>query len=185
MNSFCDLTLRRDPEFPESQLMNALYAKLHRALAAAQVNTIAVCFPAFMGLKLGGVLRLVGPSAALTNLMAGYWLHGMTEYLQISGVRALPAQLQHRKWQRIQCKSSPERLRRRQMKRNGLSETQARERVPDTAAKTLKAPFLQVSSGSTGQHFRLFLKVGPPQAQPETGPFNAYGLSQTATVPWF
>ena len=185
MDSYLDLTLRPDPEFPEPQLMNALYAKLHRALAAAQVDCVAVCFPAFAGLKLGGILRLIGPSAALVNLMAEPWLHGMRDHLQISDVRALPAQLKHRQWQRIQCKSSPERLRRRQMKRHDLSEAQARERVPDTVAATLKAPFLQVASSSTGQRFRLFLKVGAIQAQPETGAFNAYGLSQTATVPWF
>jgi CRISPR-associated endonuclease Csy4 len=185
MDSYLDLTLRPDPEFPESQLMNALYAKLHRALVSAKANTIAVCFPALAGLKLGGVLRLVGPSAALTDLMAGSWLHGMTDHLLISELRALPALLKHRKWQRIQCKSSPERLRRRQMKRHNLSEAQARERVPDAVAETLKAPFLQMASASTGQRFRLFLKAGPLQAQPETGSFNAYGLSQSATVPWF
>ena len=185
MDSYLDLSLRPGPEFPESQLMNALYAKLHRALVSAQAKSIAVCFPAFAGLKLGGVLRLIGPSAALTDLMAGAWLYGMRDHLQISDVRALPVQLKHRKWQRIQCKSSPERLRRRQMKRHGLSEAQAREKIPDTAAETLKAPFLQIGSSSTGQRFRLFLKVGPLQAQPETGSFNAYGLSQTATVPWF
>jgi len=185
MDSYLDLSLRPDPEFPESQLMNALYAKLHRALVAANTDTIAVCFPQFVGLKLGAVLRLIGPSASLANLMATSWLHGMRDHLQISAMQALPAQLQHRKWQRIQCKSSPERVRRRQMKRHDLSEAQARERIPDTAAATLKAPFLQIASSSTGQRFRLFLKVGPLQAQPETGSFNAYGLSQSATAPWF
>ena len=185
MDSYLDLSLRPDPEFPHSQLMNALYAKLHRALVSMQVNTISVCFPAFTGLKLGGVLRLIGPSAALTSLMVTPWLQGMRDHLQIGAVTALPAQVKHRKWQRIQCKSSPERLRRRQMKRHGLSEAQARERIPDTAAETLKAPFLHIASASTGQRFHLFLKVGPIQAQPETGAFNAYGLSQTATVPWF
>jgi CRISPR-associated endonuclease Csy4 len=185
MDSYLDLSLRPDPEFPESQLMNALYAKLHRALVSAQANTIAVCFPAFAGLKLGGVLRLIGPSEALASLMAASWLHGMRDHLQISDVQAVPTQLKHRKWQRIQCKSSPERLRRRQMKRHNLSEAQARVQIPDAAAETLKAPFLQITSSSTGQRFRLFLKVGAVQAQPETGSFNTYGLSQTATVPWF
>jgi len=185
MDAFSDLSLRPDPEFPEPQLMNALYAKLHRALAANHSDAIAVCFPRFAGFKLGGVLRLIGPSAALEKLMGGAWLQGMRDHLQISAVQALPTQLQHRKWQRIQCKSSPERVRRRQMKRHGISEAQARERVPDSAAEMLKAPFLQIASSSTGQRFRLFLKVGALQAQPETGSFNAYGLSQTATVPWF
>ena len=185
MDSCSDLSLRPDPEFPEPQLMNALYAKLHRALAAAKADTIAVCFPQFVGLKLGGVLRLTGPEEALAKLMATSWLHGMRDHLQISAVQAVPTQLKHRKWQRIQCKSSPERVRRRQMQRHGLSAAQARERIPDSTAETLKAPFLQVASSSTGQRFRLFLKVGSLQTQPETGSFNAYGLSQTATVPWF
>jgi len=71
------------------------------------------------------------------------------------------------------------------MKRHGLDETQARERIPDSAAETLHLPFVQLRSGSTGQTFRLFLCLGPAQPTPVSGEFNAYGLSQNATVPWF
>jgi CRISPR-associated endonuclease Csy4 len=185
MDSYLDLTLQPDPEFPEPQLMNALYAKLHRALVSVQATTIAVSFPNIAGLKLGAVLRLLGPNAMLQQLMSRPWLHGMRDHLHVGAITPVPTQTQHRKWQRVQCKSNPERLRRRQMKRHNLSEAQARERVPDSAAAMLKAPFLQIASHSTGQRFRLFLKLSPAQTQPETGAFNAYGLSQNASVPWF
>ncbi|MGV2442369.1 type I-F CRISPR-associated endoribonuclease Cas6/Csy4, partial [Bacillus atrophaeus ATCC 9372] len=83
------------------------------------------------------------------------------------------------------AQSSPERLRRRFAKRHQLSEAEARERIPDSAAQMLKLPYLQLRSHSTGQHFRLFLQLGAAQEHPIAGTFNSYGLSQSATLPWF
>jgi CRISPR-associated endonuclease Csy4 len=39
-------------------------------------------------------------------------------------------------------------------------------------------------SQSTGQPFRLFLDHRPCDTA-SAGPFNTYGLSTTATIPWF
>jgi CRISPR-associated endonuclease Csy4 len=43
---------------------------------------------------------------------------------------------------------------------------------------------LNVGSQSTGHRFRLFAEHKPAPF-PVVGTFNAYGLSSTATVPWF
>ena len=71
------------------------------------------------------------------------------------------------------------------MKRHGLDETQARERILDSAAEKVDLPFVQLQSRSTGQTFRLFLSLDPEQSAPTPGDFNAYGLSRNATIPWF
>ncbi|WP_075204014.1 type I-F CRISPR-associated endoribonuclease Cas6/Csy4, partial [Serratia marcescens] len=42
-----------------------------------------------------------------------------------------------------------------------------------------------LKSLSTGQHFRLFVKQGQLQEKPTPGVFSFYGLSASATVPWF
>ena len=57
---YIDIHLRPDPEFPAHQLMAALFAKLHRALAKAQAGTIAVSFPGYRTVPttLGDTLRL-------------------------------------------------------------------------------------------------------------------------------
>lgn len=45
MDYYVDIEVRPDPEFPTSQLMSALYAKLHRALVAQGNNRIGVSLP--------------------------------------------------------------------------------------------------------------------------------------------
>ena len=46
MNHYVDIELRPDPEFVANHLMSALYAKLHRALAAQASPAIATPTPA-------------------------------------------------------------------------------------------------------------------------------------------
>lgn len=187
LTHYLDIHLRPDPEFAASHLLAALYAKLHRALVQLGADQLAVGFPGYAHkpLGLGQVLRILGSADDLSKLMALPWLTGMSDHVQVSPMAPVPAGVPHRRLSRVQAKSSPERLRRRQMKRHGLTQQQARERIPDSAAQTLKLPFLPVRSASTGQAFLLFLHLGPASETVVKGTFNAYGLSATATIPWF
>ncbi len=187
LTHYIDIQLRPDPEFAASHLLAALYAKLHRALVQLGTDQLAVGFPGYASkpLGLGQVLRILGSADGLAKLMALPWLSGMTDHVQVSPMATVPAGVTHRQLSRVQAKSSPERLRRRQMKRHGLTQAQALDRIPDSAAQTLKLPFLPVRSASTGQVFRLFLRLGPASVPGLAGTFNAYGLSATATIPWF
>lgn len=187
LTHYLDIHLRPDPEFPASQLLAALYAKLHRALVQLRSEDLAVCFPGYSEQPkgLGQTLRVLGNAEGLGQLMALPWLSGMADHVHLTATAEVPAGAVHRQLTRVQAKSNPERLRRRQMKRQGLTAEQARERIPDSATESLKLPFLPVRSTSTGQSFLLFLRLGPPCLAPEAGGFNAYGLSPTATIPWF
>jgi CRISPR-associated endonuclease Csy4 len=131
------------------------------------------------------VLRLHGTSLALHKLLTTDWLTGMRDHVACGVVLAVPTDARHRVVSRVQAKSSPERLRRRQMRRHGLTAEQAQERIPDNAAEMLNLPFLTLRSQSTGQTFRLFIRLGPEQATAVPGEFGAYGLSPQTTVPWF
>ena len=72
------------------------------------------------------------------------------------------------------------------MKRHhSLTQEQASERIPDSLARTTPLPYVQLASTSTAQQFRLFLALGAVQEAVQAGGFNAYGLSTTATIPWF
>jgi CRISPR-associated endonuclease Csy4 len=187
MLHYVDIELLPDPEFPAYQLMAALYAKLHRVLAQGGHGAIGVCFPGYAERPptLGSRMRLVGPEGELARLMAQDWLKGMRDHSEVLGPAAVPASTQHRALRRVQAKSNPQRLRRRLMKRQGLDEAQAQARIPDEAAERLALPFVLLSSASTGHSFRLYLRQGPLQREPQSGEFNAYGLSATATVPHF
>ena len=184
---FLDLRVMPDPELPAATLMSALYERLHLALARARRENLAVSFPGYnIGRgTVGDRLRLVGSLDELATLMAQPWLGGLRDQLSIDDAQVIPATAEHRTLHRVQAKSSPARLRRRQMRRHGLSEAEAAERVPDNAAERLDLPFVAMRSASTGQSFRLYLRLGPTVGHAMSGQFNSYGLSADATVPWF
>lgn len=186
MDHYLDIRLLPDPEFAPPQLMNALFAKLHRILAELDSNDIGISFPATGkgSTGLGNHLRLHGSVTALQRLIAQPWLSGMRDHAQVGELSAVPASASHGAVRRVQAKSNPERLRRRQMKRKGWSAEEASAAIPDSAAETLKLPFLTIRSVSTGQTFRLFIDQHPID-QARLGTFNAYGLSPTASLPLF
>lgn len=187
MDHYLDIRLLPDPEFPPAQLMNALFAKLHRTLARLKRDDVGVSFPEQSPGGRGGLgrqLRLHGSAPALELLMAQDWLVGMRDYIQTTAVTPVPAEIEYLAVRRVQAKSSPERLRRRQMKRKGWTAEQACAAIPDSAAELLKLPFLTVRSQSTGQAFRLFVDQRPAE-QSSPGTFNAYGLSTTSSLPRF
>ncbi len=201
MDHYVDIRLQPDAEFAPAMLMAALFTKLHKAFATGTHNDIGVSFPqmdvgdlpfvhvsrngAHPHYALGQVLRLHGTTLALHKLLATDWLNGMRDHVVCGVVLVVPTHARHRVLSRVQAKSSPERLRRRQMRRHGLTEEQAKERIPDNAAETLNLPFLTLRSQSTGQTFRLFIRLGPELDTPVSGEFGAYGLSPRSTVPWF
>ncbi len=187
ISHYLDIHLLPDPELAPHHLTEALFTKLHLALAAMDTDAIGVSFPGYAKspVQLGDQLRLVGPADALALLLSTSWLGAMRDHIRLSAVLPVPAGVEHRHLRRVQAKSSPARLRRRQIKRHGLSEAEALAQVPDSAAERLRLPFVQVRSASTGQTFRLFLDLGPAQPSSSEGSFNAYGLSSTRTIPWF
>jgi CRISPR-associated endonuclease Csy4 len=202
MNHYVDIRLQPDAEFAPAMLMAALFTKLHKALVVGAHQDIGASFPqvqeaantaavkpsrtgAHPRYRLGLVLRLHGSAVALAALMASDWLRGMRDHVLCGPVQAVPAQHGYRTVNRVQVKSNPERLRRRQMRRHGLTAEQAQARIPDSAAEMLDLPFLTLRSQSTGQTFRLFIRHGSLQDAPVLGEFGAYGLSPQTTVPWF
>ncbi len=187
MDYYLDFTIRKNPEITDSQVLNISFSKLHQALVRLQSNQIGISFPEAgkNDKTLGTRLRIHGLASGLDELMKLNWFFSLNDYIDISGINKIPAKTQHRFIQRIQSKSSAERLRRRLMKRHYIDENTALERIPDQVSKTLQLPFLQIMSGSTGQQFKLFLSHGPLLDEEVLGLFNSYGLSKGGTVPWF
>ncbi|MFN3712430.1 MAG: type I-F CRISPR-associated endoribonuclease Cas6/Csy4 [Alcanivoracaceae bacterium] len=187
MDHYIDIRLRPDPEFPAAMLMGALYGKLHRALVDLQADDIGVSFPGhkLRPRMLGDQLRLHGSAGALASLMAQPWLVGMHDHIVVSSASRAPTEAKHCLVRRRQFKTNVERLRRRRMRRHGETPELVRQRIPDSVEKKVDLPFVTLRSRSTGQSFSLFIEHGEPQRGPVDGPFNQYGLSSQATVPWF
>lgn len=184
MDHYIDIRVLPDPEFNASQLLSAVFAKLHRALAQLADGTVGVSFPD-MGKTLGERLRLHGTAPALSALEQTGWLKGLRDYTQITALQAVPDEVRFRTVRRVQVKSSAERLRRRSVSKGWLSEAEAAARIPDAVEKRSALPFIQLKSLSSGQMFRLFVEHGPIKDSPSVGKFSAYGLSMEATIPWF
>ena len=189
MNYYVEIHVAPDPEFPPAFLLNALFSKLHRALAAGQHQDIGVSFPAFKEGRrtqtLGNILRLHGARAALDTLMDSGWLRSMRDHVTVLPCQPIPSATRHRVVKRQQFKTSAERLRRRRAARHGETMAQARQHIPDSIEREVTLPYLHISSLSTRQRFCLFVAHGPLLAEPISGTFNTYGLSCTATIPWF
>ena len=184
---YVDLTVVPDAETGVAPLLGALFDRLHRALAHSQLDNIGVSFPQYSVIprNLGNTLRLHSGEADLQMFMSGDWLRGVRDHVRMTNIAAAPTDAPHRSVGRQQFKSNVERLRRRRMKRKGETAEQAPAAIPDVVERRPDLPFLQLRSSSTGQPFCLCVEHGPLQLQPVAGVFNAYGLGQEATVPWF
>ena len=187
MDHYLDIVVRPAPELAAHQVMSALYERLHRALVGAASAHIGVSFPDVAGKpqSLGTRLRLHATLPALARFTAPDWLAGVRDHVSVGAALPVPPETRHRNVRRVQAKSSPERLRRRLMRRHDIDAAEASRRIPDAAAESLALPFVQLGSASTGCTFRLFIDHQPIQPAAVAGDFNAYGLSQQATVPWF
>lgn len=187
MDHYLEIRLLPDPELKSTVLMSALFAKLHRALVELESTSIGVSFPGADPQRpgLGDLLRLHGRSDDLQRLIDLQWLIGMRDHTAVRGPAPIPRQVGYRVVRRVQAKSSPERLRRRLAKRKGIDAEAAFRAIPQHAMELLDLPYVTLNSRSTEQQFRLFIEQGPLLDKAVDGSFSRYGLSPTATVPWF
>ncbi len=187
MDSYIEVTVRPDPEFSTPILMGALFNKLHWALTRLESNDVGVSFPGYQKRprSLGQVLRVHGSAHRLQQLAQSAWLQGMTDHVSVKDVLPAPSSVEQVIVKRRQFKTNAERLRRRRMKRKHESYKQSLHAIPDTVERKPDLPYVTLRSQSTGQPFQLFIdQVVWPESS-RGGQFNCYGLSQTATVPWF
>ncbi|ODC02709.1 type I-F CRISPR-associated endoribonuclease Cas6/Csy4 [Terasakiispira papahanaumokuakeensis] len=189
MDSYLDIQLRPDPDFAPHMLMSALFNKLHRTLFELHAQDIGISFPehrhGVQARTLGNRLRLHSTAARLAQLMETPWLTGMRDHVQLSAPLTVPAETRHIQVMRKQPNlGGPSRVK-RYAKRHGISESEAEALYAQLATRRLTLPFVTLNSRSTGQRFNLLIAHGKPQKTAQSGPFNHYGLSQHATVPWF
>lgn len=185
MDHYLDIKLMEDPEFSAPILMNALFSKLHRALVEVSQGNIAISFPALSSKCLGQHLRIHASRAALELLEQLHWRKGLSDYAQVSDILVVPNTSQHCLVSRVHAQSNLDSLRRRAMKRRSISYEESCLQIPEDLSKQLDFPFVQIKSQSTNQLFRLFIKQSLSPPRKADNAFSKYGLSNTATVPWF
>ena len=111
MDNYIDIKVVSDPEFKETVLMNALYAKLHRALGQYANGKVGVSFPNHHK-TLGNCLRLHGQPQDMELIMKTNWLKGLRDYCQSSDILPVPNNAVYRQVSRRQAKSAHNRRQR-------------------------------------------------------------------------
>lgn len=185
MDHYCDIKILENSEISPNHILNTLFGVFHLALVKGGYRDVGISFPEVKDKSLGSRLRIHGSEGALRKLVAGNWLRGMRDYIDLSEVDRVPQGTKFRKVLRVQAKSSPDRLRRRLTRRQGITPGEAERKIPDSVARKLELPYLQISSKSSGHDFRLFVQHGPLMEKRQTSSFNSYGLSAGGSIPWF
>lgn len=183
MKYYLDIKIKPDAEMRENLLLNKVYSKLHKRLYEIQSTEIGISFPQYKVL-LGRVIRLHGTEKKLNELQAGQWLGGLSGYCETGKVKCIPDDTQYRTVSRIQSNMTESKLR-RLIQRGSISTDEIKTYKAKMFQKGLDNPYLELESASNGHKHRRYLQFGELLAEPVSGEFDHFGLSKTATVPWF
>ena len=183
MDYYLDICTKPDAEMRQNLLLNMVYTKLHKELFDRKATDIGVSFPEYRVL-LGGVIRLHSTQQKLQSLYESDWLGGLSGYCKLIGVRRVPTDVKYRTISRVQSTMTESKLR-RLVKRGSITDDDVREYRAKMFANGLDNPYLELQSISTGHKHRRYLAFGSLQEAPTAGEFDQFGLSKTATIPWF
>jgi CRISPR-associated endonuclease Csy4 len=183
MDYYFDVTLKPDAEMSGSRLTNMVYTKFHKALHDLAANNIGISFPNYK-ILLGNIIRVHGTNDNLTTLVELDWLSGIIRYCTVSGIRNIPPEAKHRTVSRKQTTMNPSALR-RLIKRGSITDGATKNYSTKMFERGLNNPFVELVSGSNGHKHRRYIQFGELHLEPVSGKFDYFGLSKTATVPWF
>lgn len=184
MDYYINVKILPDAEIGESFLLNTVYSKLHKALYDLQSSSIGISFPQYH-VRLGRVLRIHGIQQELDKLQTLNWLARLSDYCEVSPISAVPENIKgYRTLSRIQPSMSQSKLR-RLVKRGSITEEEAKSYKAKMFSKGLDNPYLELESSSNSHKHRRYIQFGELLDTPIEGAFDTFGLSKTATIPWF
>lgn len=183
MNSYIELQLKPDAEMREAELSSKVFTKFHKALVQLKTNQIGISFPK-AHLKLGRVFRIHDEASLLNDFQGLNWLGPLSGYCQQSDILPVPENTQYRVIFEKRSNLSKAKLRRLIARGSIDKEGEKRYKVK-MLSQGFDNPYLDLFSSSTEQVHRKFFAFSEIKDEPNSGTFNTYGLSNTATIPWF
>jgi len=143
-----------------------LYQQIHLALAenkiADNVSPIGVGFPEYSASKnfLGTKLRLFAEEEKfIEKMQCEKWLNRLKDYVYISPIKPVPETLAgYACFKHIKLKGNKEKLARRRAKRRGETLQQALAHFEDFEEQQSKLPYINMTSQTNEQRFRLFIE---------------------------
>ncbi len=183
MNHYVDIVVKPDAEMRENVLLNKVYTKLHKILCEQKSTDVGVSFPRYK-ILIGNLIRIHGDEARLVELTAASWLGGLSGYCDAGLVQSIPDNIAYRTVSRKQSNMTEAKLR-RLIKRGSISPEAVKGYKAKMFQKGIDNPYLELESASNGHKHRRYIQFGKLSPKPVGGQFDHFGLSKTATVPWF
>jgi CRISPR-associated endonuclease Csy4 len=183
MDYYLDIKIVPDEEVPIYFIRNKLYSKFHKALFTLNSTDIGVSFPNYKD-KLGDVIRLHSTENSLFKLQNTNWLGGLSGYCDVSSIQTVPDEVFYRTISRKQSNMTEAKLR-RLIKRGSISQDEIKGYKAKMFQQSLDNPYLELESASNGHKHRRYLAFGEPSHSKTLGEFDFFGLSKTASIPWF
>ena len=188
MDYYIDIELFAKKELRENILLNQLYTEFHKRLFDLNLSTIGVSFPKFYK-KLGDVFRIHGDKKDLELLQSQEWIIKYEKNYHVSKIMPIPKGTRYRNISRIQQNMSQSKLRRlikrAEEGKGGIDKKDIKKYKIKMLQGGLDNPFVELISESSGERHRRFIEFGEIKTSPTKGSFDTFGLSKTATVPWF
>ncbi|GLR72735.1 type I-F CRISPR-associated endoribonuclease Cas6/Csy4 [Agaribacter marinus] len=183
MDYYIDLILKPDAEMREAELSSKVFTKFHKALVNLNTNQIGISFP-LVNLKLGNLFRIHGEQSLLNDLQGQAWLGGLSEYCKMSEILKIPEKVNYRIVSQKRSNMSNAKLK-RLIARGNIDEAGIKNYKIKMLSQGFDNPYLDMFSGSTQQNRRIFIEFSEILTKPTQGIFDSFGLSKTATIPWF
>ncbi|WP_435276210.1 type I-F CRISPR-associated endoribonuclease Cas6/Csy4 [Psychrobium sp. nBUS_13] len=184
MEYYIDIKLLPDAEMRLNVLLDKVYTKFHKALFDLKATDLGVSFPEVKVL-LGSKIRIHGSAEKLNELMNIQWIGGLIGYCQCTEILEIPSDVKYRNISRWQSNMSESHLRRLK-KRGTIKDDEVKAyKAKMFAAQMTTLPYVELDSVSNGKHHRRYIETGDIQDSSTSGNFDFFGLSKTATIPWF
>ena len=215
MNYYQDLTLIDNTEISLGFIWQKVFQQIHIALVengyeyarresdgseiTLRASKVAVSFPCYgdKTYPLGNKLRLLAQEKVfLERLDIEKWLIKLQDYVQVHSPEAVPSLVSYVGFRQNRVKGEKRLEQSLQKKAKHLSDKfdldfdgTLRELKKKHAFNEEKLPYIQVESqssatGNRKPRFKLFIEMAE-MAESKQGRFDCYGLSKTATIPWF
>lgn len=196
MKHYQDVTLLPDTEASLGFLWQKVYLQVHIALVdnkiAENESAIAVSFPGYGEKKfpLGNKLRLIAKHQdQIKQLNIEEWLSRLTDYTHIKSIQDVPNNSIQACFKRKSVKSEMSKAERLAKHLNKPVDEILKYRKENNIARSCKLPYIHMESQkptSNGHKHKFHLFIEKTESDiPVAGTFDCYGLSKTATVPWF
>ena len=200
MKYYIDITLLPNEEVSISFLWQKIFQQVHIALVDNKVgdNESAIALSVVdygdKNFPLGSKLRLLaGREDTLVKLDIQQWLKRLSDYCHIKPIKNVPDGIkQYARFKRKPVKSIEKKAKRRAEHLNKPYAEVLAYLIKEGRSAESKLPFIKVESQNTKKRveqgvscqFLLFIERSLFEV-PASGKFDCYGLSKTATVPWF